>query len=323
MPQVSVIIPSYNGANYVQQAVDSVLRQTYGASEIIVVDDGSTDATRQVLLPYVRERKISYLYQKNGGPAKARNAGIRAARGRYIAFLDADDRWYPDKLGLQLALLQKDRGLRVVHTRIEVVDRQERILNDVLYDNPVREGWIFEDLLLLRSWIFLSSLFVERSVLDRVGVFNESLPTAEDTNLFIRIAREYRIGYLDRVLVQRRSHGMNMTETGSKNIGTFKNLDDIVNRFPELSPARSTLMRHAYDLRYRMHGCTIFRNGGYVDARYYFRKALGYRKINPAAVAYLAATFIPGKILGMARELKQHLTAVLRVPANSVRSFLW
>jgi len=307
MPQVSVIIPTYNGAKFVREAVDSVLRQTYRDYEIIVVDDGSTDGTQQLLAPLAKSKKIRYLYRDNGGPACARNAGIGAARGGYLAFLDADDVWLPEKLGLQMGLLMRRREYLVVHSDIEVCDADGRVLNGRLYDNPVREGWLFEEIMLLRSWIFLSSLLIERSVIARVGLFNEALPTAEDTNLFLRIARFYRAGYVGRVLVRRRSHGENMTEKGGLKIGTFRNLDDIAERFPELRPAHSALMRKAYSLRYALLGYTAFRAGRHLAARPYFRKALAYWPSNLKALAYYAATILPAFLLCRVRQAKRGL----------------
>ena len=102
---VSVIIPVYNRAQYIKDCLDSVINQTYKAYEIIVVDDGSTDNLREILVPYMD--KIQYIYKQNGGPSSARNAGTKVSNGEYIAFLDADDMWLPEKLELQIELLKE------------------------------------------------------------------------------------------------------------------------------------------------------------------------------------------------------------------------
>ena len=108
-PLVSVIIPTYNSSQYIKEAIDSVLAQTYKNFEIIVIDDGSTDNTKEVLAPYLSV--IKYIYKNNGGPASARNRGIKEANGEFVAFLDADDVWKPDRLA---------RGVDILDQRPEV-----------------------------------------------------------------------------------------------------------------------------------------------------------------------------------------------------------
>jgi glycosyltransferase involved in cell wall biosynthesis len=301
MPQVSVVIPTYNGAKYIRESVESVLRQEYRDREIIVVDDGSTDGTRQLLEPYMRERAIRYLFQENGGPARARNTGIRAAQGRYLAFLDADDVWLPEKLALQMELLKRRPECLAVHTDLEVRDAGGGVLKNALYANAAREGWLFDDILLCRSWIFLSTVLVARTVIDNVGLFSETLPTAEDTNLLLRIARTYWFAFVGRVLVQRRSHGENMTEKGLRNVGTFRNLDDIAARYPDLRGPHSVLGR-AYAVRYAMTGYSMFRKGDYRRARLLLGKALAYRLPDPKALVYYVASYMPAGLLGRLRQ---------------------
>jgi glycosyltransferase involved in cell wall biosynthesis len=112
MPKISVIIPTYNSANYLPEAIESVLAQTYKNFEIVVIDDGSTDNTKEVVVPYLDQ--IVFLETENGDPAKARNHGIRKSSGEYVAFLDADDIWCPDKLERQLAYFSKNPHYHLV-----------------------------------------------------------------------------------------------------------------------------------------------------------------------------------------------------------------
>lgn len=111
-PTVSVIIPSYNSAFYLLETLDSVLLQSYQDFEIILVDDGSTDNTKEVIQPYLKY--INYVYQENKGPAPARNTGIRGARGKYIAFNDSDDSWLPQKLAIQIDYFQNHPEIGLV-----------------------------------------------------------------------------------------------------------------------------------------------------------------------------------------------------------------
>src|SRR5262249_23742907 len=118
MPEVSVVIPSYNSAKYLRDAVDSVLKQTFRDFEVVVVDDGSTDDTQAVICRYVSS--VRYIRQDNSGVADARNRGIEASRGHYIAFLDADDTWLKHKLEVQLTELKKKPGYRACYTAFMV-----------------------------------------------------------------------------------------------------------------------------------------------------------------------------------------------------------
>ena len=122
MIRVSVIIPAYNGDRYISAAIDSVLAQTYGKYEIIVVDDGSTDNTSEVIKQY--GDRVNYLSQSNQGVAASRNLGLAAARGEYIAFLDQDDVFLPHKLSTQVALLDRDSALGIVNSGWQIVDER-------------------------------------------------------------------------------------------------------------------------------------------------------------------------------------------------------
>ncbi|RMG66318.1 MAG: glycosyltransferase [Calditrichaeota bacterium] len=193
---VSVIIPTYNRAQRVVWAVQSVLEQTLAAREVIVVDDGSTDGTTErlgELFPGVR-----VLQQPHRGVSAARNAGIRAAQGEWIAFLDSDDRWFPGKLAAQAAALEAHPGFLVCHTE-EVWYRRGRRVNPKKKHRKYG-GWIFEHCLPL-CVISPSSVLIHRTVLDNVGLFDESLPVCEDYDLWLRICLHYPVLFLAEPLV--------------------------------------------------------------------------------------------------------------------------
>jgi glycosyltransferase involved in cell wall biosynthesis len=199
---VSVIIPTYNRSNLVTRAVDSVLQQTYPNHEVIVVDDGSTDDTRQVLASY--KDRITYIYQKNSGNAVARNTGIRAARGKWIAFLDSDDVWLPEKLSRQMEILTRSSA-KVSYTNIIWNSGDE----DILSKNQGHEDYNYEgktfdepfDLLFFESGHkVLSTLIVERNLLCRVGCFDERVKYHEDVRLCLRLAFETSFAYVNEPL---------------------------------------------------------------------------------------------------------------------------
>ena len=210
-PLVSVIIAAYNSARYIRQAVDSVFEQTYARHEVIVVDDGSTDDTRQLLEPYLN--RIQYVYQDNQGPGAARNHGLRLARGEVVVFLDADDYLLPSKLTDQLACLAADPSLGAVHSGWRLVDRQGELLRDV---QPWREAPRLD----LETWVWwrpvcLGAMLFRRDWLESAGPFDTQLRQAEDIDLLLRLAM-LRCGmvWLHRPTMCYRQHDRNTTRDG-------------------------------------------------------------------------------------------------------------
>ncbi|MBN1920166.1 MAG: glycosyltransferase [Anaerolineae bacterium] len=193
MASVSVIIPSYNCSALLAQAVESVLAQNYPATEILVVDDGSTDNTSSVMQNY--GESIRFIAQPHLGRSCARNRGIRLAKGDYIAFLDADDLWVPQKLETQIAALAHHSAVKWAYCRTRLVDEQGIPLQSPFWSDIFGSGHsgvhdVFEDLLIGRIGISTSTIVVDRASLLQVGLFDESLLTAEDTNLWIRLAQQ-------------------------------------------------------------------------------------------------------------------------------------
>lgn len=185
MPKVSVIIPTYNCDRFLPEAIDSVLMQTYQDYEIIVVDDGSTDQTCQVLEPY--RNKIRYFYQENQGSAVARNLGIKQAQGELIAFLDADDFWLlPEKLTEQVKCFEEKPSLGSVHTGWQIVDAGGDKIIDV-------EPWREVPDLNLESWLMYkpvktSGMMIRQHWLEQVGGFDGELRQSHDVDLVLRLA---------------------------------------------------------------------------------------------------------------------------------------
>ena len=196
LPRVSVIIPSYNNANYIARAIDSVLNQTYRDFEIIVVDDGSTDNTKDIVSSY--PNPVKYLGQDNRGPSSARNAGIAASRGEFIAFLDSDDYWLPEKLSIQMDFFR--------HCPEAVACQTEEVwIRKGIRVNPRRRhlkpsGDIFESSLKL-CLVSPSSVMLRRSLFSEVGLFDEDLPACEDYDLWLRISCRYPVSLIPTHLV--------------------------------------------------------------------------------------------------------------------------
>ncbi|PIQ84097.1 MAG: hypothetical protein COV75_04030 [Candidatus Omnitrophica bacterium CG11_big_fil_rev_8_21_14_0_20_63_9] len=200
-PLVSVIIPTFNRAAMLREALESALRQTVKNIEVIVIDDGSTDDTFQVA--QAAGDKVRYFLQPNQGVAAARNRGIREARGRYVAFLDSDDLWLPNKLERQIDYFRAHREVGLLYTRMwsyDVADPEKRQLE------PKTVAKTFDALLNGPNTVTSSTVMVRRECFDLVGVFNPLLRASEDHELWLRIARRFPIAFLDEALAIYRRH---------------------------------------------------------------------------------------------------------------------
>ncbi len=191
---VSVIIPTFNRRDYITIAIDSVLAQTFKGYEIVVVDDGSSDDTKEVLKPY--QEAIRYFYQENRGISGARNRGIRESRGEYIALLDSDDYWLPEKLERQVDRIREEPECGMVATRCSSIapDGTFRKKN-----RPGKSGWILNDIF-KANFIRTSSALITRKCFDTVGLFDESLPEGEEYDLWLRIAKQFPIAFINQPL---------------------------------------------------------------------------------------------------------------------------
>lgn len=206
-PTVSVIIPTYNYGSFIGEAIESVLAQTFPVSEIIVVDDGSSDNTEEVVGKF--GNKVKYIKQKNGGVGLARNTGVKHSTGEFIAFLDADDIWLPHKLERQIQLVQNDEEIGLVTTGLREFDASGKTVGE--YQNG-QNGWCAENILLSEPVVGPPSTFLlKRGVFEKVNGFDETkdMHPAEDWEFCYRVAREFKLAYLPELLVEYRYHGNN------------------------------------------------------------------------------------------------------------------
>jgi len=232
---VSVIIPVYNCEKYITDAVDSVLAQTHRSIEIIVVDDGSTDKTKEALAAY--GDRIKYIYKENGGPASARNVGIKMSKGQFIAFLDADDMWVENKLEQQLIDID-DAGM---------------VGSGVKPGLPHPVFLSYKELLLKNSFIN-SSVLVKRECFDRVGCFDErpQFKAVEDWDMWLRISKEYKVKLIGQrnVIIRKTSSSISGPWQAAKMLENEKALLD--KHFKENKIRANLLFRgKVYSRRYR------------------------------------------------------------------------
>jgi len=189
--RISVVVPTFNRACTLPRALDSILGQSLPATEIIVVDDGSQDGTGDLIRRHYPQ--VRYLKQPNSGVSHARNRGIDAADGDWIAFLDSDDAWLPDKLAAQYTALRKQPDLRLCHTQ-EVWIRHGRRVNQ-MDKHTKSDGHIFRACL-PRCVISPSAALLHRSLLDELGTFDEDLPACEDYDLWLRICATEPVAFV-------------------------------------------------------------------------------------------------------------------------------
>jgi glycosyltransferase involved in cell wall biosynthesis len=214
MPKVSVIIPTYNSARYLGDAVDSVLAQSFTDFEVLVIDDGSTDDTASLMCQY--SSPVRYIRQENGGVSRARNRGIDESSGRYVAFLDADDTWHRNKLERQLSALDQNCDYQACYSAFTIGDND---LSPLETRRSKRCGSTIEDLLLRGNVVGTpSTVLCDRSLFKVTGGFDPETSQCADWDMWVRLASQTNFLYLDESLVTYRQHDANM----SRNAGLLE-----------------------------------------------------------------------------------------------------
>jgi glycosyltransferase involved in cell wall biosynthesis len=189
-PLISVVVPAFNRANTLPRAISSVFSQTFDEWELIIIDDGSRDETQQ-LVSGIRDPRVRYLrHECNRGPSAARNTGIRAAQGTYIAFLDSDDEWSPEKLALDLHVFNSRDAVGLVYSGVCYRDPRGRVVRDT----PSIQGRVYAQLLAHDFIGCCSRVALRKTVLDLVGSFDERIINEEDWDLWVRITERYEVG---------------------------------------------------------------------------------------------------------------------------------
>ncbi|MBW1990739.1 MAG: glycosyltransferase family 2 protein [Deltaproteobacteria bacterium] len=268
MAQVSVIIPTWNRAGWVTEAVSSVLAQTFRDFELLVVDDGSDDDTLEALAPFYRRLKLLRRSRRRGVSA-ARNLGIAVARGQWLAFLDSDDLWLPDKLARQVAFLEEHPHLLICQTE-ELWIRNGRRVNPPATHRKVG-GHIFLPSL-QRCMVSPSAVMLHRRLLEEVGTFDEALPAAEDYDFWLRLTWRYPVGLLPGTLVVKRGgHPDQLSRQWGLDRWRIRALVKILEE-PELPE----LYRQAA-ARTLAEKCTIYVRG--CEKRGKFEEAAAYRRL--------------------------------------------
>ena len=310
-PLVSVIIPAYNAERFLRDAIESALSQTYTPIEIIVVDDGSTDATPEILQAYAD--KIKIIRQDNAGLSAARNLGIAHSRGEWVAFLDADDMWDPEKIELQLSASQE--GDCIVYSNARIIDESGTVIT--VGGKESRKA-VFPTLLdfIDSNPVLVLTAIVRREALNKVGGFDSStrLP-AEDYHLWLRLAASgYKFCYLESVLASRRIHSTNMSSDRIRMVrGEIYALEQTRKEYPEAFGKLETQRYHRrlYELYFGL-GWHLFDSGNYAQAARCFLLSGRHAPRNIKPWLYALASSLPmrqavlPRLRKLVRQIREH-----------------
>jgi len=214
---VSIIMPAYNSSRWISDSIQSVLDQYYEQWELLIVDDGSTDNTKNIVKDFLNDKRIKYYYQENSGPAVARNYGISKASGKYLAFLDSDDLWKPNKLEIQFNHLNKNPDCCLIHTNYSTFEYNTQT------SKPFQQtswflNWDENERLLMFDTIGTLTVLTETQLIKNLGGFKNDLYGTEDWDLWIRVSKEGKISKLNDDTAYYRIHPDGISQSFDKHL---------------------------------------------------------------------------------------------------------
>lgn len=288
MQNVSVVLTCYNGARWISGAIESILAQTYEDFELLVIDDGSKDNSKDMVASYLCDERVRYIYQENRGFSAAVNKGIKESSGDLIGFIGQDDLWMPDKLELQLKYLREHKDVDLVHSNYCSIDSEGRIVGvrDVKVPSFSSRKKVIEHLL-LNNFIGFETALVKRKCFDEVGFFDERMVGYSDHDMWLRVAGNFNIGYLDLPLVKKRQHEFQLSKVRVEAV--LKDEFLMVKKAIDLYPFLRRLEQKKLASLYYAWGTTLLQKGKNKEAKQKFFKSF---KCQPwklkATVAYIA-----------------------------------
>lgn len=296
MPTVSVIIPAFNSEKLILQTINSVLNQTENDFEIIIIDDGSTDQTADLVEGI--DNRVKVIRQENQGIAAARNAGIRIAQGKFITFLDHDDLWHPQKLATQLKYFKKQPVIGCVFSSFHRWnDDQQPVFPDkqLDYDDIDEDlsGWIYHKLI-LDNWVLLSTAMFKKEVIQDIGNFDGSLPPSDDWDYAIRVSRKYQFCKLKQVTTLYRIHTNQTSLQLSNHNPAIEFRKRTIQRYGFIGPDGSEIDRKQLDRyffkAYLSFGHSHYKQGNLLIALQAFIAALKRKPFSAEVYFYLIAS---------------------------------
>jgi glycosyltransferase involved in cell wall biosynthesis len=332
MPRISVIIPTYNSAQYICDAIDSVLSQTSRDYEIIVVDDGSKDCTPEVLRKY--GDRILYLYQENGGANSARSRGLRDAKGEYIALIDADDQWLPDKLQEQVEFMDAFSEIDLVFSDFYNIS-DKGIFEQTFFNNNKTFGkirtksisdnrphWkVFDQDFLYEylggNFVLQSTLMVRRDICISFNMFaRNDLELRSMYQFLLKYLHQLKIGFIDKVLVHRRIHDSNITLNAEKYYKNTIVICEEASEYPGMDGRCRRFLKKELINNYFRLGKYYSLKGNFIEARSVLRRSIK-KHFHPYSIILLLLTYLSsvGAIL-CAGRIRNLIITALKIDDN-------
>ena len=298
MCKVTVVIPVYNGGRYLRESIDSVLAQTFHDYEIVCVDDGSTDDSPVLLQEYGARLRV--VRQENSGQSAARNVGVKLARGEYIAFLDQDDVWYPSKVRNQVAVLDAEPDVVLVHCNFDRIDERGRMLERGagMIERTSALGSSMGQLI-GEALIFPSAMMIRKEGYERIGGFHHALQGFEDFDLIARLKAQGRFVMVEEPGMAYRMHGKGFTRTGG--IHVIRSRETFLRRMQTLyrgHPSKQAIVKHMLADCYSDWGMHDVRIGNYQEARAKLLQSIRCNPFKFRTYTRLLRAILPSNRLG-------------------------
>lgn len=285
MPKISIIIPTYNSSRFIKRTIGSVLAQTFRDWELIIVDDCSKDSTELAVREFTKfDKRIKFLKtpENSGGPATPKNIGIENAVGEYVAFLDHDDEWFPEKLEKQLHVFQntKDENLGLVSCGANLINKKNKRFS--IY-NPKNIKVDFPEILLRNPIYSNSSVLIKKSVIDKVGERDYNMKYSEDWDMWIRICKNgFKIQFIDKPLFNYHFHDTNVTKATKDKLLKVRDAEYVFNKHQDLYKKYNYIHVGWFRL-----GVMYFMGGDKIKSRECFKKSIEFNgSFLPAKVGY-------------------------------------
>lgn len=321
---VSVIIPAFNAEKYIKASIDSILMQTFKDFEIIVVDDGSTDNTKEILNPYIKKSLIRYIYRENRGPGAARNTGIRAARGKYICFLDADDVYLPLSIETRTRFLEEYPQAGMVFSDYCLQDPSDersltpRLSNDITFRkkiglNPITKKHILlpkdsYQFILPTCYPHTSTTMLRKPLVAKIGLFRTDIFAAEDNDLWLRFIMNCPTGYVNKAgSIYKKYRGTLYKPSERFFEGSIIFLEDAIKQYSFDYQTLRLAKRKLY-YNYFSLGYCLFDKREYKRARGHFLRGIKREGKWMAGIVFFSVTLLPKLFIELLRDFKRRIT---------------
>jgi glycosyltransferase involved in cell wall biosynthesis len=315
MYSVSVILPCYDGARWISDAIKSVLAQTYEDFELVIVNDGSTDDSEKIVASYLSDKRVRYICQENKGFSAAINRGTKESSGNLIGFIGQDDLWMPNKLELQVKYFSQHKDADLIHSNYCFIDSEERIVGvrDFRSPNFLSKKEMVKRLF-LGNFIGFETVLVKKRCFDEVGFFDERMTGFSDHDMWLRLAGSFNIRYLDVCSVKKRQHEFQLSNVRMTDVlkDEFLMVQKVVDRYPFLQKIEQRKLASLY---YAL-GIALLQEGNYEKAKEKLLKAIRCQPWKlKAAVVYLIPV-----LYGMIRDHYMKISPPIRMGLERLKN---